>query len=843
MMVIIKLKRSFIVISLALLSLSLNAQEKQKLVDFMTSEDYIVGGVSITGVRFLDTNALIGISGLRVGEEVTIPGDAITTAEQKLWQQGLFSDVRISITKIQSDTVFLDINLQERPRISSVKLNGLKNSEKTDLNKKINLPIGSQVTAYLINTAQKIIKDHFVSKGFLNTEVTFVQKDDPDQPNNVILSINVDKKEKVKIANITFVGNEYFKESKLRAKLKSTKIRNWNIFRASKFIKDKFIEDKEKLTTFYNDNGFKDFTILSDSLYTVSENRVGLTIKIDEGKQYFLRNVDWVGNSVYKKEDLTRTFNMKKGAVYNQSLIEDRLNGSSGANDAVSNLYLDYGYLFSRLTPVEAKVDHDSIDLEVRIYEGDQAYLNNVLITGNTRTNEHIARRELYTLPGELFSKTKIMRSIRQLGVLGHFDPEKINPTPQPDITNGTVDLLYKLEEKANDQFEISGGWGAGMLVGTIGVRFNNFAVRNFFKLKEWHPYPSGDGQSISLRAQSNGRIYSSYNISFVEPWLGGKKPNTFSVSLYRSIMTNGKKVGEDGRQSMIIDGVSVGLGKRLDWPDDYFSLYGELNYQRYSLNNYTVYSFLFDNGNSNLFSLTTKLLRFSTGPNLIYPESGSSFTLSLQATPPYSLISGQNMKGVTDQEKYRWIEFHKWTFKAENYLPLTTNHNKMVLYTRFNFGYLGYYNKDIGPSPFENFSVGGDGMTGYSFYGREMIKLRGYGSGSNGVGALTPVDQKGIPAGNVYSKLTVELRYPVSLNPQATIYVLTFLEAGKAWYQLKDYNPFKMNRSAGIGVRANLPMFGLLGVDWGYGFDPVNTSIYPNSNHSQFQFTIGQEF
>jgi outer membrane protein insertion porin family len=841
-MVINKLRRTFIVISLALLSLSLNAQEKQKIVNFMTSEDYIVGGVSITGVRFLDANALIGISGLRVGEEVTIPGDAITTAEQKLWQQGLFSDVRISITKIQSDTVFLDINLQERPRISSVKLNGLKNSEKTDLNKKINLPIGSQVTAYLLNTAQKIIKDHFISKGFLNTEVTFVQKDDPDQPNNVILSINVDKKQKVKIANITFVGNEYFKESKLRSKLKSTKVKNLNFFRASKFIKDKFIEDKEKLTTFYNDNGFKDFTILSDSLYTVSEKRIGLKIKIDEGKQYFLRNVDWVGNSVYKKEDLTRTFNVKKGAVYNQSLIEDRLNGSAGAQDAVSNLYQDFGYLFSRLTPVEAKVDHDSIDLEIRIYEGDQAYLNNVLISGNTRTNEHIARRELYTLPGDLFSKSKIIRSIRQLGVLGHFDPEKINPTPLPDITNGTVDLLYKLEEKADDQFEISGGWGAGMLVGTIGVRFNNFAMRNFFKLKDWHPYPSGDGQSISLRAQSNGRIYSSYNISFVEPWLGGKNPNTFSVSLYRSIMTNGKKVGEDGRQSMIIDGVSVGLGKRLSWPDDYFSLYGELNYQRYNLNNYTVYAFLFDNGNSNLFSLTTKLMRFSTGPNLIYPETGSSFTLSLQATPPYSLISGQKMKGVTDQEKYRWIEFHKWTFKADYYYPLTKN-NKMVLYTRFNFGYLGYYNKDIGPSPFENFSVGGDGMTGYSFYGREMIKLRGYGSGSNGAGALTPVDQKGIPAGNVYSKLTLELRYPVSLNPQATIYVLTFLEAGKAWYQLKDYNPFKMNRSAGIGVRANLPMFGLLGVDWGYGFDPVNTSIYPNGNHSQFQFTIGQEF
>ena len=846
-MVIKKIKETFLAIFLALLSLSLNAQEKQKIVDYMTVEDYIIGGVTVTGVRFLDTNALIGISGLRVGQEVAIPGDAITTAVKKLWQQGLFSDVRITIAKVSSDTAFIDINLQERPRISSVKFNGLKTSETTDLNKKINLPIGSQVTDFLLNTAEKIIKDHFIEKGFLNTQVTFVQKDDPDQPNNVILSINVDKKEKVKIADITFVGNEFFKTSKLRSKLKSTKIKNINFFRASKFITEKFNEDKQKLTVFYNDNGFKDFTIISDSLYIVSENRVGLMIKIDEGKQYFLRNVDWVGNSVYRKEDLKKVFNVEKGTVYNQSLIDDRLNGSAGAQDAVSNLYQDHGYLFSRLTPVEAKIDHDSIDLEVRIYEGEQAYLNNVLITGNTRTNEHVARRELYTLPGDLFSKTNIIRSIRQLGVLGHFDPEKINPTPLPDITNGTVDLLYKLEEKANDQFEISGGWGAGMLVGTVGVRFNNFAMRNFFNLKEWKPYPSGDGQSVSIRVQSNGRIYSSYNLSFVEPWLGGKNPNTFSISLYRSIMTNGKKKGEDGRESMIIDGASIGLGKRLAWPDDYFSLYGELNYQRYSLTNENMYSFLFTNGNSNLLSFTTKLTRFSTGPNLIYPETGSSFTLSVQATPPYSLISGRNMINVSDQIKYKFIEFHKWTFKADYYYPLTKN-DKLVLNTRFAFGYLGFYNKDIGPSPFENFSVGGDGMTGYSFYGREMIKLRGYGSGSSGVGSLTPGDpnitSKFVPSGNVYSKITFELRYPVSLNPSATIYLLTFLEAGRAWYQLKEYNPFKMNRAAGVGVRANLPMFGLLGVDWGYGFDPVpSPSNFQNANHSQFQFTIGQEF
>ncbi|HPC99239.1 MAG TPA: BamA/TamA family outer membrane protein, partial [Bacteroidales bacterium] len=405
-----------------------------------------------------------------------------------------------------------------------------------------------------------------------------------------------------------------------------------------------------------------------------------------------------------------------------------------------------------------------------------------------------------------------------------------------PDPMTGSVDLLYALEERANDQFEISGGWGAGMLVGTVGVRFNNFAMRNFFKLNEWRPYPSGDGQSLSIRAQSNGRIYQSYNISFVEPWLGGKKPNTFSISLYRSLMTNGQKKNEDGRQSMIIDGASIGLGKRLEWPDDWFSLYGELNYQRYNLNNYTMYSFLFDNGNANMFTVTGRLTRFSTAPNLIYPRSGSSFSLSLQITPPYSLFSKTDYANATDEVKYKWIEFHKWVFKADYYFPLSRN-DKLILNTKFAFGYLGYFNKDIGPSPFENFYLGGDGMTGYSFYGREVIALRGYTNGS-----LTPRDPvKGSYSGNVYSKITFEIRYPITLNQQATIYGLTFLEAGKAWYELKEYNPFRMNRSAGIGIRANLPMFGLLGVDWGYGFDAVPGN--PDANKSQFHFVIGQQF
>jgi outer membrane protein insertion porin family len=831
-----KLTGIFTAMLLILCGMNAFAQEKHEIIDYMSSDDYIIGGVTVSGVRFLDPNALINISGLRRGQEIEIPGEAVTTAAQKLWMQGLFSDVKIIATRFAGDTVFLDIALMERPRISQVKYEGLRKSEQTDLVEKLNLPVGSQVTDYLLSTAKKIISDHFIEKGFLNTEVRFVQKDDPDQPNNVILTVDVDKKEKVKIGEIAFVGNEYFDDGKLRRQMKGTKKKNLNFFKASKYIGEKYSEDKEKLRTFYNDNGFKDFTILTDSMYNISDDRIGLLLKVEEGDQYFLRNIDWVGNSVYRKEDLSKVLNIEKGTVYNQSLISDRLNGTAGAQDAVSNLYQDFGYLFSRLTPVEKKVEGDSVDLEIRIFEGDQAYLNNVIVEGNTRTNEHVARRELYTLPGDLFSKDKIIRSIRQLGVLGHFDPEKINPTPLADPANGTVDLLYKLEEKANDQFEVSGGWGAGMLVGTVGVRFNNFAMRNFFDLKQWRPYPSGDGQSLSIRAQSNGRVYQSYNISFVEPWLGGKNPNTFSVSLFRSLMTNGTRKGEDGRQAMIIDGGSVGLGKRLAWPDDYFSIYGELSYQRYSLNDYNVYRFLFENGTSNLLSLTARLTRFSTSPNLIYPRSGSSFTLSVQATPPYSGISGQVLLDAPDEVKYNWIEFHKWNFKADYYYPLWND--KLVLNSRFAFGYLGFYNKDIGPSPFENFYLGGDGMTGYSFYGREVIALRGYTNGS-----LTPT-VRGVPAGNVYSKITFELRYPISLNPQATIYGLAFLESGRAWSKLSEYNPFKMNRSAGIGLRANLPMFGLLGIDWGYGFDQVpDPSTNPSANKSQFHFVIGQQF
>ena len=822
--------------ALLMTGLIATAQPEDKYVNYTYPEEYTIAGITISGVRFLDPNALIGISGLRIGQKVEIPGELITAGVRKLWDQGLFSDVKITITGREGENIWLDIFLQERPRLSSLKFEGIRKSEETDLIEKLSLPSGSQVTAHLLNRAERTIKDHYIEKGFLNTQVNIVQKDDPDLPNNVILNVIIDKNEKVKIEQIQFVGNDFFVDKRLRRVMKNTKQKDLNIFKGSKYIEDKYEEDRNSLVDFYNENGFRDFRITGDSTYSLEDGKMVLVVKINEGNQYYLRNVDWVGNSIYTKDQLKAVFNFPSGEVYNQTMINKRLTEDE---DAVNSLYLNYGYLFSRLTPVEKNVEGDSIDLEVRIFEGDPANLNNVVISGNTRTNEHVARRELYTLPGDLFSKENIIRSVRQVAVLGHFDPEKINPQPIPDQVNGTVDLLYALEEKANDQFEISGGWGAGMLVGTVGVRFNNFAMRNFFKWKEWRPYPSGDGQSLQIRAQSNGRVYQSYNVSFIEPWLGGKKPNTLSISAFRSLMTNGSKKGEDDRQSMTIDGASIGFGKRLEWPDDYFSVFYEASYQRYSLDKYNYYQFLFTNGDANLASLTARLTRFSAGPNSIFPRSGSTFSLSLQATPPFSAISGKNMAGVTDEEKYKWIEFYKAVFKADYYVPLTTD-QKLILNAKAAFGYLGFYNKDIGPSPFENFYVGGDGMTGYSFYGREVIALRGYTNGS-----LTPrivKDQRTVEVGNVYSKLTLELRYPISLNPQATIYGLAFLEAGKAWYSIGEFNPFRMNRSAGVGLRANLPMFGLLGIDWGYGFDTPVTGRSDDAG-SQFHFVIGQQF
>ena len=798
-----------------------------RVADYSNPREYEIGSIRVTGIQYLDENILIQLSGLAVGQRIKIPGETLTQAVEKLWKNGLFSDVKIYVSGIENDLVYLTIHLGERPRLSRIQFSGVKKSERDDIIEKIKLHSGNQVTENVLNNTRKIILDFFRDKGFLETEVSITQADDPDAQNRVILNIDVDKNDRVKIADIIFRGNEVFSDGRLRRVMKNTKKKNLNIFKASKYIADKFKEDKESLVTFYNEEGYRDFRILKDSTYDAGENRIALEITVEEGPRYYHRNIEWVGNTKYPSEYLTAVLGIEKGDPYNQTLLDERLYSDE---DAVSSVYMDNGYLFSNIYPVEARVENDSIDLEMIVVEGEQATINRVIIKGNTKTNEHVIRRELRTRPGDLFSKSDIMRSVRELAVLGHFDPEKIVPNPIPNQAEGTVDLEYNLEEKANDQFEISGGWGANMLIGTIGLRFNNFSIGRVFEKNAWRPIPTGDGQTLSIRAQSNGRYYQAYSLSFVEPWFGGKKPNSLSVTLYRTIQTNGRPKDDARRQSIDINGAAIGSMRRLGWPDDYFTLYNEISLQNYVLDNWAGY-FLFSNGKSNNFSVTSTFGRNSVD-QLIYPRRGSSVSLSLQITPPYSFINGKDYSNVSDNEKYNWIEYHKWVFKSEFYLRLAGD---LVLSTKARFGYLGYYNEDIGPSPFEGFDLGGDGMSGYSLYGRETIALRGYENGS-----LTPV-VNGNKAGNVYEKLTFELRYPISLDPQATLYALAFLEAGNAWYSIRDFNPFEIRRSAGVGVRAYLPMFGLLGIDWGYGFDEVPGR--PDVNGSQFHFVIGQQF
>jgi outer membrane protein insertion porin family len=827
------------------LSLNCFSQEpdyqNMPVMDYSIPVEYEIGGIEITGLKYLQPRVLINISGLRVGQKINIPGDEISQAISKYWKHGLFSDVKIIATKIDKGKVYLEIHLLERPRISQIIIDGVKKSEKEDLLKSIKLHKGSQLTDNIINNTVTIIKNHYIKKGFFNTDVNVVQKADTTAVNQVNLYIHVKKNSRVKIDDIKFEGNKVFTDKRLRRVMKKTKKLNLNIFKSSKYIESDYEADKKKLIDFYNKNGYRDAKILNDKLTVLNDKRVDLTIDLQEGDQYFFRKITWIGNTKYPSEFLNAVLGIKKGDVYNQKLLNDRLQSD---DDAVSSLYMDQGYLFFSVNPVEVNIQNDSIDLEMRIYEGKPATINKVIISGNTKTNEHVIRRELYTKPGDLFSRTNIIRSVRELANLGHFDPEKIVPHPIPNQSDGTVDLEYSVVERPNDQLQVSGGWGGVGFVGTIGVKFSNFSARNMFKGKAWRPVPSGDGQTLSISAQSNGKYYQGYNISFVEPWFGGRKPNSFSISLYHSAQrlpssynyyyTSSEPTLSD--KYFKTSGASIGLGRRLKWPDDYFTLYTGIGYQRYLLNNWNQ-SFIFANGASNLISLTTTLTR-SSQDQLIFPRKGSNISLGLQLTPPYSLISGKDFSNASTAEKYKYIEFHKWTFKANWYTTLVGN---LVLATKVEFGYLGYYNKQIGPSPFEKFEVGGSGMIGYNLYGSDIIPLRGYDDN-----AVTPYYyQSGstypVYNGNVYSRYYMEFRYLVSPNPQATIYLLSFVEGGNAWAKFDNFNPFLIKRSAGVGIRAFLPMFGMLGIDWGYPFDPP----YGKTKHTEgkFQFIMGQQF
>lgn len=803
-------------------------QTHEPVKDYSQPKKYEIAEVTVSGINFLDPIVVLNLANLQPGMIITAPGEDITKALEKLWSHGLFSDVRISATKIEGDSIYLDIYLQEPPRLFRLNILGVKKSEVTDLNEKINLRTGSLITENVLNTIEDLIIKHFIGKGFFNSQIDMEIEDEPTVPNRINLTVHVNKNDRVRIGDIVIEGNEIFTDRRLQKTLKKTKKKTLNFFRSSKFLDSEFRNDKQNLISFLNENGYRDAEILEDSVYLVSEDRVNVFLKIREGNKYYFGDINWVGNSKYPDELLNAYLDITQGNVFDQTKLDKRLRLDE---DAVSSLYLDNGYLFFSVTPVEMRIENDSIDFEMRIVEGPQATISRVIITGNTKTNEHVLRRELRTRPGELFDKTAIIRSTRELANLGHFDPEKLDVRPIPNPDDGTVAIEFVVEEKANDQLEISGGWGAGMLIGTLGVRFSNFSTRNILRKDAWRPLPSGDGQTLSIRAQSNGTYYQGYNLTFVEPWLGGNKPNSLSFSVFHTIQTDRYNRRITDWSSIKISGASIGLGKRLQWPDDFFTIYNEISFQNYNLNDWGGGFFLFSEGNSNNFSFKTSLSRNSVDAP-IYPRRGSNFSLTLQLTPPFSLISDKDYTSLPAVEKYKWIEYHKWTFKSQTHTNLI---DKLVLTTGVQFGFLAFYNKDYGFSPFEGFDLGGDGMSGYNLYGRETISMRGYENGS-----VTPIRQ-GSKAGNIYNKLTLELRYPLSLNPSATIYGLIFLEGGNAWADFREFNPLAIKRSAGIGLRAFLPMFGLLGVDWGYGFDEIPGR--PGANKGQFHFVLGQQF
>ena len=842
-------------------------------IDYSRPQKYEIGGIVVEGAKYVDRSMLTMIAGLKVGETISIPGDEISTGIRKIWEQGLFEDVAINATDFVGDKVFLQIVIKEKPRVSKFSLKGIKKSEADDIRNKINLSRGDIATEHLLTKTTRIIEDFYAEKGFLNVDIDIQQVADTTRENYIDMIINVNKGEKVKIGKINLIGNENLNDGQLLMAMKETKQRgNFNpldpfgpllintvadiftlhplraingieeyfyenyrprIFKSSKYIEKNYEDDKQHVIEKYNSKGYRDARIIRDSVYRIDDKNLGIDLVIDEGTKYHYRNITWTGNTKYSAETLNAILDIKKGDVYNKELLDKNLNYSE-TNLDISSLYMDDGYLFFRVDPVEVAVENDSIDLEIRINEGKQARISNISLAGNTKTYDHVVLREIYTRPGQLFSRSDVVRSVRELATLGFFNQESINPDVQPNPEDNTVDINYSVEEAAADQIRFSAGFAAGYLMLEAGLQFSNFSMRNIFNKKAWKPLPMGDGQKLSLNVSTLGRYFIQYGISFTEPWLGGRKPNALTVSVYQSYYSNRKEDDDYGWFNMT--GATVGLGRRLTWPDDYFSLYQGLNYKRYALNNYTNSTFLNvgdGNGKFNLFSYSFVLSRNSVSQPL-YPRSGSEFQLGLEITPPYSLLTNKDYSSLSENEKYKWIEMHRWTFKAAWYTEL---YEKLVMMTRVRFGYLGSYNSEIGPTPFHRFFLGGDGLNNYSFDSRELVGMRGYANNS-----LTPGfynnSGTGGNGGNLMTKYTLELRYPLSLNPQATIYALTFLEAGNCWLGFKDFNPFDVKRSAGLGVRIYLPMFGLLGLDWGYGFDNVYGTT--GSNHSQFHFSIG---
>ena len=831
----------------------------------MQRKTYEIADIKITGADSYEDFVLIGFSGLAVGDKVEIPGDQITKSLKRFWKQGLFSDIKFKATKIEGDKIWLEIALKQRPRVSEIVYNGLRKTEQEDVEVKVGIQKGGQMTPDLADRAKKVIGKYLQEKGFYRADVQVLQFEDQDHPGYVKVAVNVNKREKTKVDHIYITGNEALTHNQINHVMKKTNDNHiLNLFQTKKFVEEEFENDKKLILEKYNEIGYRDAIIVADSVRRSKEDstRVDVYLTIDEGNKYYFRDITWVGNTVYPYEYLDAVLGIKKGDTYNLKELNKRLNED---DDAVSKLYTDQGYLFFSVDPVEVHIDNDSIDFEMRMYEGKPATINEINIVGNTRVYEHVVRRELYTKPGQLYSQSDIMRTLRELAQMGHFDQEKLIPDIQPNPEDGTVDITYQLETKSSDQIEFSLGWGATGLVGSLGLKFTNFAIQNLFNPKSYRIVPQGEGQTFSINARTNGVYYTSASLSFLEPWLGGKRPNSLSASiffasqtgysdryyqayedLYNNYYYNYNYAGQSDYYQQLQEseadpdkylrtfGVSVGYGKRLSWPDDYFSFYGELSYQLYMLKDWP-YMILTD-GNSHNLALNLQLSRSSID-NPIYTRRGSQFTLGLKITPPYSLIKGTTdaqYAQMTASEKYNLLEYHKWRFSGKVFTPLTPD-SKLVLMTRAEFGYLGHFNKNA-KSPFETFYMGGDGMSSYSGYSTEYISMRGYQSGS-----LTPYDPTlGRNMGYVYNKFTMEFRYPISLEQNATIWALAFVEAGNCFSDIKDYNPFNLKRSAGVGVRLFLPMFGLMGIDWGWGFDPINGSNQYGG--SQFHFVLGQE-
>ncbi|MDO9511647.1 MAG: POTRA domain-containing protein [Bacteroidales bacterium] len=841
-------------------------------IDYNSPKEYAIGGVTVSGVQYLDPSVLVMLSNLRIGDKIMVPGEEISNAINKLWKQGLFDNVRIVITKIENTNIFLEIQLTERPRLSKFNFTGVKKSEADNLRDEIKLTSGEVVTSNLIMRTTEKTKKYFTDKGYLNAQVDIAEIKDTTKLNNIILQIRINKQHKIRINSIAFKGNKNISASVLKKSLKETKERSsfrplnaidtlaWSIaksavkmnmngitdhlyewandnlklriFKSSKFIKRDYDDDKLNIVKKYNEAGFRDATIVSDTVYKHNNRSVNIVMKIDEGRKYYFRNIDWVGNTKYSNEVLNTYLKIKSGDIYNQELLQTNLSYNPAGFD-VSSLYLDDGYLFFNVNPVEVKVENDSIDLEIRVYEGKQARLNKVTIKGNERTNDHVVIRELYTRPGELFNRSNIIRTQRELAQLRYFDAEKLGIDYTPNPADGTVDLEYSVEETSADQIELSGGWGYGRVIGTLGLSFNNFSARRLFKKDAWKPIPSGDGQKLALRFQTYGAGYMSYSASFTEPWLGGKKPNAFSVSYYHSKYTNSKPSTDTTYAKFVINGLSFSLGKRLKWPDDYFQLSQSINIQQYNLHNYSqIFTFGSGNGQYNNLSYIIALSRKSDD-SPIFPRRGSELSLQVELTPPYSWFSGKDYPSLSEEKRYEWIEFHKWKFNGNWYTTLVGD---LVLATKYKFAFLGHYNNNLGATPFERFYLGGDGLSGYgSLDGREIVALRGYSNES----ILPEYFADKTIGGTIFSKYTLEMRFPLSLNPSATIYALGYMEGGNTWNRFSKFNPFKVYRSAGMGIRIFLPMFGVLGLDWGYGFDEIPGNA--GANGGQFHFSINQ--